>query len=148
MSARSGGHSYAAFGLGGQDGSLIVDLSLMKNITLDKSNGYAVSGTGNTLGSLATYIYNNGQRVLPHGTCPYVMCFPRLIFDVTLMLRTQVGTGGHTSFGGFGLFSRQAGLLLDRVIAADVVLANGTAITAAQSTYPDLFWVRAASLDT
>ena len=53
-----------------------------------------------------------------------------------------MGTGGHTSFGGFGLFSRQAGLLLDRVIAADVVLANGTAVTAAQSKYPDLFWVR------
>lgn len=80
VSARSGGHSYAAYGLGGQDGSLIVDLSLLKNITLDKSNGLAVSGTGNTLGSLATYIYNNGQRVLPHGTCPYVMCFRRLVF--------------------------------------------------------------------
>jgi FAD/FMN-containing dehydrogenase len=57
-----------------------------------------------------------------------------------------VGTGGHTSFGGFGPYSRQAGLLLDRVVAADVVLANGTAVTAAQSKYSDLFWVRRVML--
>lgn len=57
-----------------------------------------------------------------------------------------MGTGGHASFGGFGLFSRQAGLLLDRVIAADVVLANGTAVTASQSGYSDLFWVRVLGL--
>jgi FAD/FMN-containing dehydrogenase len=53
-----------------------------------------------------------------------------------------VGTGGHTSFGGFGPYSRQAGLLLDRVFAADVVLANGTVVTAAQYKHSDLFWVR------
>lgn len=31
--------------------------------------------------------------------------------------------------------------MLDRVVAADVVLANGTIVTAAQSKYSDLFWV-------
>lgn len=140
VSARSGGHSYAAFGLGGQDGSLVVDLSSLKSITMDTSNYHVVAGTGNTLGSLATSIYNSNQRALPHGTCPYVSDFPDFI--IYIANNHQVGIGGHTSFGGYGPYSRQAGLLLDTVVAADVVLANGTFVTAAQSKYTDLFWVR------
>jgi FAD/FMN-containing dehydrogenase len=53
----------------------------------------------------------------------------------------EVGTGGHTSYGGYGLLSRMSGLLMDRVVSADVVLANGTSITASNTSYPDLFWV-------
>ena len=72
MVARSGGHSYAAFGLGGQDGSLVIDLSKLKSLSVDQTTGYAISQTGNLLGDLATGIWENGQRALPHGTCPYV----------------------------------------------------------------------------
>jgi FAD/FMN-containing dehydrogenase len=64
--ARSGGHSYAAYSLGGVNGTLVVDLSGMTNITV--SNGTAVVQTGNRLGELATYIWENGQLALPHGT--------------------------------------------------------------------------------
>ncbi|CAG8493318.1 5215_t:CDS:2 [Acaulospora colombiana] len=117
---RSGGHSYAGFGLGGVDGALVCDLSHMKNITLVGDN--AVVQTGNLLGEVATYLWENGQKALPHGTCP------------------KVGTGGHTSYGGFGPFSRMHGLLLDRVVSAEVVLANGTTVTASQSSNPDLLW--------
>ncbi|KAG8968908.1 hypothetical protein FRC05_001276 [Tulasnella sp. 425] len=126
--ARSGGHSYAAFGLGGQDGALVVDLSSMKSISVDQSTGLAVSQTGNRLGNLAQYIWDNGRRALPHGTCPYV------------------GTGGHASYGGFGLYGRTAGLLLDRVVAAEVVVANGSVVTASNQANSDLFWaVRGAA---
>lgn len=72
MNARSGGHSYAAYGLGGQDGHVIVDLSQLKSIDLDTSSGNVASQTGNRLGDLATSLWNQGQRALPHGTCPYV----------------------------------------------------------------------------
>jgi FAD/FMN-containing dehydrogenase len=63
--ARSGGHSYAAYGLGGVNGTLVVDLSALKNISL--SNGNAVVQTGNRLGEVATYLWNNGHLALPHG---------------------------------------------------------------------------------
>lgn len=63
--ARSGGHSYAAYSLGGVNGALVVDLSAMNNISL--SNGNAVVQTGNRLGEVATYLWNNGQLALPHG---------------------------------------------------------------------------------
>jgi FAD/FMN-containing dehydrogenase len=47
---------------------------------------------------------------------------------------------GHAAFGGFGPFSRVAGLLHDRITAAEVVLANGTLTTASAKKNPSLFW--------
>ena len=125
--ARSGGHSYAAYGLGGQDGSLVIDLSALNSITFANNFQQATVQTGNRLGDVGLSLWNNGQRALPHGTCP------------------DVGTGGHTSYGGFGFFSRFGGLLLDRVSSAQVVLANGTVVTASKDSNSDLFWVRKPS---
>jgi FAD/FMN-containing dehydrogenase len=123
--ARSGGHSYAGYGLGGQDGSVVVDLSALKSISYSQDNAdNVVVQTGNRLGELASYLWQNGQRALPHGTCP------------------RVGSGGHTSYGGYGPYSRMGGLLMDRVVSAEVVLANGTSVTASNSSNSDLFWVR------
>ncbi|KZS95586.1 FAD-binding domain-containing protein [Sistotremastrum niveocremeum HHB9708] len=121
VSALSGGHSYAAFGLGGQNGQVVVNLHKMKNITL-YANGTVTSQTGNRLGDLASAIWFQGKRALPHGTCPYV------------------GSGGHAGYGGFGLFSRQEGLLIDKIVSAQVVLANGTIVTASNTSHTDVFW--------
>ncbi|KAG8776302.1 hypothetical protein FRC12_000995 [Ceratobasidium sp. 428] len=118
---RSGGHSYAAYGVGGQDGALVIDMKNMKSLTVD-SSGVAKVQTGNLLGDVAQKLWDNGKRALPHGTCPYV------------------GSGGHTAFGGYGPFSRVGGLLHDRVTAAEVVLANGTLTTATATKNADLFW--------
>ena len=52
-----------------------------------------------------------------------------------------LGSGGHVSYGGFGLSSRKFGLLLDTTVAAEVVLANGTIVTASSTSNTDLFWV-------
>ncbi|CAE6400780.1 unnamed protein product [Rhizoctonia solani] len=119
--ARSGGHSYAAYGVGGQDGSLVVDLSKLKSFSIDGS-GVAKIQTGHRLGEIAQKLWDNGQRALPHGTCPYV------------------GSGGHAAFGGYGPFSRVGGLLHDRITSAEVVLANGTLTTASANQNADLFW--------
>ncbi|KAJ1303325.1 hypothetical protein OPQ81_011521 [Rhizoctonia solani] len=120
--ARSGGHSYAAYGIGGQDASLVIDLSRMSSLSLNKVTGEATAQTGLRLGPLAQGLWDQGRRALPHGTCPYV------------------GIGGHTAYGGVGAFSRQAGLLIDRAVRAEVVLANGTIATAAFDRNPDLYW--------
>ncbi|KAB5595882.1 Cannabidiolic acid synthase [Ceratobasidium theobromae] len=120
--ARSGGHSYAAYGVGGQDGSLVIDLSKMTDLSLNNLTGEATAQTGLKLGPLAQGLWDQGRRALPHGTCPYV------------------GIGGHTAYGGIGLFSRKAGLLIDRAIRAEVVLANGSVAIAAFDRNPDLYW--------
>ncbi|CAE6391106.1 unnamed protein product [Rhizoctonia solani] len=120
--ARSGGHSYAAYGVGGQDASFVIDLSRMAGLTLNNVTGEVTAQTGIRLGPLAQGLWDQGKRALPHGSCPYV------------------GIGGHTAYGGVGLFSRQAGLLIDRAVRAEVVLANGTVATAAFDRNPDLYW--------
>ncbi|KAG8769100.1 hypothetical protein FRC12_005175 [Ceratobasidium sp. 428] len=57
-----------------------------------------------------------------------------------MLLLKRCFVKGHIAFGGFGLFSRVAGLLQDRVTAAEVVLANGTTTTASATKNSDLFW--------
>jgi FAD binding domain len=72
---KSGGHSYASYSMGGQNGSLIIDLEQLQEITVD-SKGVAKVGGGVRLGNLALGIYNSTNdnidhlRGLPHGTCP------------------------------------------------------------------------------
>jgi FAD/FMN-containing dehydrogenase len=64
-------HSYAASGIGGTDGALVIDLKNLKSISVNTSTGQAVIGTGNRLGDIVTALNAKG-RALPHGTCPYV----------------------------------------------------------------------------
>lgn len=67
VAARSGGHSYAANGLGGQDGSLVVDLQHLNSIKVIASNQTAVFGAGIRLGDLALALYKGGKQAIPHG---------------------------------------------------------------------------------
>ncbi|KJA13767.1 Glucooligosaccharide oxidase [Hypholoma sublateritium FD-334 SS-4] len=125
--ARSGGHSYIANGLGGKNGSFVVDMSNFNTVSLDTSTNIATIGPGNRLGDVALALNNNG-RAMPHGTCPYV------------------GIGGHSGHGGYGFTSRKWGLTLDTIVALDIVLANGTIVTASNTSNADLFWgLRGAS---
>lgn len=138
VSARSGGHSYAAYAL---SGDIVVDMSNMQSVTLNPDNT-AVVQTGTHLGSLALSIFEQGNRALPHGSCPYVCLF--VVSNYCLMTYHhhfffKVGTGGHTLYGGFGYFGRIGGLLLDTVVSADVVLANGTLVTLNETYHSDLF---------
>ena len=70
IQARSGGHSYGSYSLGGQNGSLVIDLEAFQQITVDSTTGIAAVGAGVRLGNLALGIYAQGQRALPHGNCP------------------------------------------------------------------------------
>lgn len=119
---RGGGHSYAAFSLGGQDGAMVIDLQSFQEVSLDANNVAKVGG-GVRLGNLAQGIFDQKQRALPHGTCP------------------GVGVGGHATHGGFGLSSRAWGLTLDTIVGLDVVLANGNFVKATSTAYPDIYYV-------
>lgn len=67
VAARSGGHSYAANGVGGQDGSLVVDLRHLTSLKVTSSNHTAVFGTGIRLGDLALGLFNGGGQAIAHG---------------------------------------------------------------------------------
>ncbi|XP_014551168.1 Glucooligosaccharide oxidase [Bipolaris victoriae FI3] len=130
VQARSGGHSYGSFSLGGQNGSLVVDLRNFNRVSLDKSTGIVTAGGGVRLGNLGLGIYNQGQRALPHGTYP------------------GVGIGGHYTHGGFGYSSRRWGLALDTIVAMDVILADGRFVHVTPDSYPDLYYALRGAADS
>jgi FAD/FMN-containing dehydrogenase len=70
VNPKSGGHSYASFGLGGENGHLIVQLDRMSKVTVDSATKIATVEAGSRLGHVATVLYNNGKRAFSHGTCP------------------------------------------------------------------------------
>ncbi|EJF58331.1 FAD-binding domain-containing protein [Dichomitus squalens LYAD-421 SS1] len=120
VNARCGGHSYAAFALGGEDGHLTVSLDKLRH--LSQSGNTSTIGGGNHLGDVALYLWQNGKRAMAHGTCPYV------------------GIGGHAGQGGFGLPSRAWGLLADQVQSLEIVTADGQIRNASLKENADLFW--------
>jgi len=82
VQAKSGGHSYASFSSGGQNGSMVVSLESFQNISVNGA-GVAMVGGGVRLGNLALGLSKQGGRALPHGVCP------------------GVGVGGHATHGGY-----------------------------------------------
>ncbi|KAI1451912.1 Glucooligosaccharide oxidase [Annulohypoxylon moriforme] len=119
---KSGGHSYANFGLGGQDGELVVDLVNLQNFSMDTTTWHATIGGGTHLSDVTTRLHDNGKRAIAHGTCP------------------GVGIGGHATIGGLGPSSRMWGSCLDHVIEVEVVTADGTIQRASETQNSDLFF--------
>jgi hypothetical protein len=68
-----------------------------------------------------------------HATHPFGFAVPSGIIGTT-------GVAGLTLGGGLGNLSRGAGLTIDNLESADVVLADGTLVTASETSHPDLFW--------
>lgn len=70
VSARGGGHSYAAHGLGGEDNHLVLDMKNLDWVELDTETNIASIGPGALLGKVDSELFDQGERAISHGTCP------------------------------------------------------------------------------
>lgn len=130
VQAKGGGHSYAAFSTGGQDGSLILHMKNFSTVNLDTETNNAVVGAGVRLGQLATELFRQGKRAVPHGTIQ------------------NVGVAGHFSHGGYGYQSRAWGLAMDSICGLDVVLADGRLLHVTENDHPELFYAFRGAADS
>jgi hypothetical protein len=119
VAIRSGGHNAA--GLGTVDDGLVIDLSPMKGIDVDAGARTVRVEAGCTWGDV------------DHATHAFGLATPSGFVSTT-------GVGGLTLGGGIGHLSRSHGLTIDSLLSADLVLADGRAVTADAVENPDLFW--------
>src|SRR5256714_7080903 len=119
LAVRGGGHNGA--GLGTCDGGLVIDLSHMKGIRVDPTKRTVRVEGGCTWGDV------------DHATHPFGLATPSGFISST-------GVGGLTLGGGIGYLSRTYGLTIDNLLGVDVVLADGSVVTADAQQNADLFW--------
>ena len=119
IAIRGGGHNGP--GLGSCDDGLVIDLSMMKGVHVDPANRTVRVGPGCTQGDV------------DHATHPFGLAVPAGIVSTT-------GIAGLTLGGGTGYLTRKYGLTIDSLIEADVVLADGSFVTANETANSDLLW--------
>jgi FAD/FMN-containing dehydrogenase len=119
LAIRGGGHNGP--GLGSVNDGLVIDLSLMKSVRVDPATETVRVDPGCTSGDV------------DHATHPFGLAVPFGIVSTT-------GVAGLTLGGGTGYLTRKYGLTIDNLLEADVVLADGSFVTASETEHPDLFW--------
>lgn len=119
VAVRGGGHHAA--GLSSTTGGLVIDLSCMRGVRVDPQARTVEAQGGCLLGDV------------DHATHGFDLAAPFGIASTT-------GVGGLTLGGGLGHLTRKHGLSIDNLLAADVVLADGSFVTANGEAHEDLFW--------
>ena len=121
LAVRGGGHNGG--GLGTCDDGLVIDLAHMRGIRVDPAACTVRVEGGCTWGDV------------DHATHAFGLATPSGIISST-------GVGGLTLGGGIGHLTRQYGLTIDNLLEVDMVLADGSFVTAnARIQNADLFWV-------
>jgi FAD/FMN-containing dehydrogenase len=119
LAVRGGGHNGA--GLGTVDDGVVLDLSSMRDVSVDPVARTVRVGGGTTWGEV-------DRATNPHG-----LATPSGIISTT-------GVGGLTLGGGIGHLTRTCGLAIDNLLEAEMVLANGEQVRANADENPDLYW--------
>jgi len=119
VSIKGGGHN--AGGLGVCDDGLVIDLSGIRYVHVDPATRTVRVGGGSKWGDV------------DHAAHAFGLAVPSGVIAST-------GVGGLTLGGGLGYLTRKHGLTIDNLLAADVVLADGSFVTASEDQHPDLYW--------
>lgn len=119
VSVRGGGHS--APGYGTNDGGMVIDLSLLKSITVDP-----IKRTARAEGGVLWREFDEATQA--HGLA------------TTGGTVSNTGIAGLTLGGGVGWLMGKHGASVDNLISAEVVTADGELRKANATENPDLFW--------
>jgi FAD/FMN-containing dehydrogenase len=119
LAVRGGGHNGG--GLGSVDDGVVIDLSPLKAVSVDPGARTVRVGGG------CVWADVDGA------TGPHDLAVPTGVISST-------GVGGLTLGGGHGYLARRHGLTVDNLLSAEMVLADGSRVTASPDENPDLFW--------
>ena len=119
VAVRGGGHSVAGFST--CDDGVLIDLGLMRTVTVDAEARVALAQSGVTGAEF-------DRATQEHGLA------------TTLGVVSTTGIAGLTLGGGIGWLMRKHGLACDNLLSVDLVTADSSLITASADENPDLFW--------
>jgi FAD/FMN-containing dehydrogenase len=119
LAVRGGGHNIA--GNASCDGGLLLDLSLLRAVKVDRAARTATVEPGARLADLDKATQEFGLAT-PVG------------------INSTTGVAGLILGGGFGWLSRKHGLTIDNLVGAEVVTSSGALVRASAKENPDLFW--------
>lgn len=119
VTAKGGGHQVAGTAL--CDDGIVLDLGLMDGIRIDVERRRARVGPGAT------------WRAFDHEAQAFGLA-------TTGGVHSGTGIAGLTLGGGVGYLARRFGLAADNLVSADVVLADGTLVTASEGDNSELYW--------
>ena len=119
VSIRGGAHNVAGHAVG--DDGLMIDLSSMRGVRVDPDRRRAWVDGGATWGDVDAATQAFGLAT-PGG------------------LISDTGVGGLTLSGGIGWLRSRHGLVIDNLVSADVVTADGRLVHADRDEHADLLW--------
>jgi hypothetical protein len=119
VSVRGGGHSVAGHAV--CDGGVMIDLSLMKAVSVDPKRRTARAAGG--------LLWSELDRATQ-----------RFGLATTGGIISHTGIGGLTLGGGLGHLMRKHGLTVDNLLGVELVTATGERVRADAETEPELFW--------
>ena len=119
IAVHGGGHNVAGYAV--SDGGLMLDLSAMNGVSVDREARTVRVAGGATLGDV------------DHETQLFGLATP-------LGVVSETGIAGLTLNGGYGHLSREYGLSVDNLLEVEIVTADGQVRTANEQHHEDLFW--------
>ncbi|MDP9237461.1 MAG: FAD-binding oxidoreductase [Chloroflexota bacterium] len=119
IAVRGGGHNAA--GTAVCDDGMMIDLSLMKGVLVDRDRR-----TARAQGGVTWREFNRETQL--HGLA------------TTGGFISTTGLAGLTLGGGLGWLMSKYGLSVDNLLSVEIVTAAGEVVTASAAEHPDLFW--------